>query len=162
MSLYKTKFFGELAIDETSDYEYLDLLYNNMPLYISLTGFNGQEEKTAKCIEIIDQYDKIHDISQKTIIEEFETNEVIQYYFKNHFDTLEKEITKNLFGTDDFSGFSAEETVKKLDYPDLVFSLEYNEISLSVDYRVSKEYSDEVLSIKMDENLTIFDFSREN
>ena len=86
---------------------------------------------------------------------------MIRYYFKYHFDNLDKEILGQLFGVDDFNGFSIEKTAKKLLPPDLVFTMEYCEISISVDFRVSKEYSDEALCIKMDEVLNIIDYTRE-
>ena len=162
MGTYKTRIFGELTIDETSDYEYFDLYYKEKPMYISLSGFSDQKEKILQCLKIIDRYDEIHEMSKSAIAENFAADEVIQYYFKFHFETLEKETIQELFGVSEFDNFSIEKAAEKMEYPDLVFSLEYEEISLSVDYRVSKEYSDEVLSIKMDENLTILEFSREN
>ena len=162
MNTYKTKFFGELAVDEISDFEYFDLNYNDTTMYISLSEFNGDTAKTAKCMEIIDRYAEIDETARKAIAENFADNEVIQYYFKFHFDTLDKEKTEELFGVTDFAAFSAEEAVKKLEYPDLVFTLEFGEINLSVDYRVSKEFSDEVLCVKMNEELFILDFAREN
>ena len=162
MNNYKTKYFGELAVDETSDYEYFDLSYNNETMYIALSGFNGEAEKTAKCMEIIDRYAEIYETSVKAIVENYHDNEVIRYYFKFHFDFLDQEQTKAIFGITGFNDFSIENFAKKLDCPDLVFTLEYGEISVSVDYRVSKEFSDEVLCVKMNEDLYIMDFTREN
>ena len=162
MAVYKTKYFGELTVDEESDFEYFDLSYNNKPMYISLSGFNGEKEKTAKCMEIIDRYAEIDETARKAIMENFPINEVIRYYFKFHFETLDKEKIQELFGVTDINSLSVENAAKELEYPDLVFALEYDEIDLSVDYRVSKEFSDEVLCIKMDQDLNVLDFAREN
>ena len=163
MNTYDTKYFGQLSIDETSDYEYFDVTYNNEALYISLSGFNGHGDKLEECLEVINAYADVYETGKTSIAENYGENEVIRYYFKYHFDNLDKEILVQLFGVDDFKDFSIEKAAEKLLPPDLVFSIEeYGEIALSVDFRVSKEYSDEVLCIKMDEVLNIIDYTREN
>jgi hypothetical protein len=53
-------------------------------------------------------------------------------------------------------------TVEKMAYPNLLFGIEEGKITFSVDYMVSKEYSDEILCVKMDEELNITDFSHES
>jgi len=162
MKKFSTKYFGELEIDEGSEFEYIDLTYNNDAMYLSFSGFNGEAEKTAQCIAIIDRYAELHEIAKKEIAENYESNEVIRYYFKYHFETLDKETLNELFGVSDFSSFSIEKAAEKLCAPDLEFLLESGEICISADYRVSKEYSEEVLCVKMNEDLFVMDFTREN
>jgi Rps23 Pro-64 3,4-dihydroxylase Tpa1-like proline 4-hydroxylase len=159
---YQTKYFGELAVDEESDFEYFDLSYNDNPMYISMSGFNGEKDKIEKCMEIIDRYAEIDETARKAIMENFPGNEIIRYYFKFHFDHLDKEKLEELFGVSDINNLSVENAAKELEYPDLVFSQEFEEIQLTVDYRVSKEFSDEVLCVLMNEDLFILDFAREN
>ena len=162
MNTYKTAYFGELNLDETSDYEYFDLTFNNEAMYISLSNFSEYREKIQDCMGIIDAYAELFESGKAAITENYAENEVIRYYFKYHFDTLDKKILVQLFGTDNFDDFSIEKTAEKLSPPDVAFTIEFGEINLSVDFRVSKEYSDEVLSIKMDEVFNILDFTREN
>jgi hypothetical protein len=162
MKKYKTKYFGELTVDETSDYEYFDLSHNNETMYISLSGFSGETEKTSKCMEITDRYEEIHETAKKAIAENFSGDEVLQSYFKLHFDSLDEKKTKEIFGVTGFNDIAIETIAEKLACPNLVFSLEYGDITLSVDYMVSKEYSDEVLCVKMNEDLIVLDFAREN
>ena len=165
MSTYTTKLFGELVFDDNNgigNQEFFSLSYNDVPMYISMDDFEGNEEKIAKCIEIIDRYSEIHEIALKAIVENYKNNEVIRYYFKYHFETLDKEILTQLFGGSDYNTFSIEKASKQFEYPNLVFTQEFDEICLSVDYQLSKDYSEEILSVKMDENLNVLDFAREN
>jgi hypothetical protein len=50
----------------------------------------------------------------------------------------------------------------KLEYPNLLFSRQGDNINVSVDYMISKDYSDEILCVKMDEKLNITGFSHES
>ena len=44
----------------------------------------------------------------------------------------------------------------------MVFTLKNDKLAVSVDYMVSKEYSNEILCVKMDETLNVTDFSHES
>ena len=37
---YATKYFGEIFIDETTDFEYIDVMYDNKTINISLSDCN--------------------------------------------------------------------------------------------------------------------------
>jgi hypothetical protein len=161
MKNYTTKYFGELEVDDTEDYNYFDLAYNGESIYISLLGFAANDEKTAKCIEIIDTYPELHKTAKEAIVENYSSNEVIRYYFKNHFDTLDETILAELFGVSTFDDFSVDKVVEHFSFPSLNFTLEDGELYLSADYRVSEEYSEEILAVQMEENLYVLDFSRE-
>jgi ADP-glucose pyrophosphorylase len=102
-------------------------------------------------------------MAKKAILENFPENETVKYYFECHFDILEEEQLLEIFGVKTFEEFDIAKAVEKLDYPDLLFGIEKNkEITFSVDYKVSEEYSDEILCVKMDEKLNITDFSHES
>jgi len=164
MSTYTTKLFGELVFDEKNrigNQKSFSLSYNDVPINISLDDFDGNEEKTEKCLEIIDRYSEIHEIALNAIVENYASSEVIRYYFKFHFETLDKEILVQLFGSSDYSTFSIEKISRQFEYPNLVFIQEFDEICFSVKYRLSNDFSQEVLCVKMDENLNVLDFDRE-
>ena len=67
-----------------------------------------------------------------------------------------------VFGVKDFKKINIKNVVDKLQYPNLLFSIDDDEINVSVDYMVSKDYSDEILCVRMDEDLNITDFSHES
>ena len=161
MSTYTTKLFGGFDTEKTNSRGYISLSYNDVPVYISLTGVDDNKAKIAKCIELIDCYAEIHEIAKKAIVENYASSEVIRYYFKFHFETLEKEILVQLFGSPDYSAFSIEKASEQLEYPNLAFIQEFDEICFSVKYRMSNDYSQEILCVKMDENLNVLDFDRE-
>jgi hypothetical protein len=64
--------------------------------------------------------------------------------------------------TDDFKKLDIEKIVNGLSYPNLIFNIEDGEIQLSVDYKVSKKYSDEILCVRVDEKLNVVNYSHES
>jgi hypothetical protein len=159
MGTYASKYFGELSFNEAEDYIYFDLRYQDREMYISLSGCGG--ERLPACLALVDRYAEIDAAARAAILEEFNSNEVIRYYFKGHFDTLDEKTVKDLLGAASFDALDTKAAVEKLLYPDLVFDGSGGELALSADYRISKEYSEEVLSVRLDENLYILDFTRE-
>ena len=159
MGTYGTRHFGELAVNEEDDYTYLDLRYQDREMYISLSNCRG--ETLPKCLALIDRYAEIDELARAAIRDEFGSNEVIRYYFQFHFDSLDEKTVQALFGAPSLDALDAKSAVEKLEFPDLVFDGSGGELALSADYRISKEYSEEVLSVRLDENLYILDFTRE-
>ena len=164
MAEYTTKHFGIIVLDETSDFESIVVKYKDKEIRISLYEYNKYGDKTKVCLDIMDKYIEINEIAKKAIIENFPKNETIKYYFDCHFDIFEDDkIVEKIFGVKTFDEFNIKKTVENLDYPNLLFGIgENGEINFSVDYKVSKEYSDEILCVKMDEKLNIIDFSHES
>jgi hypothetical protein len=162
--VFTTKYFGEITIDVDDDgHGNTYVKYNDQKINIFLSSYSLYGDKIKICLGIIDKYVEINEIAKKAILENFAEDETVKYYFEGHFDTLEKEQIFEIFGVETFDKFDIVKTVEKLDYPDLLFGIEKNgEITFSVDYRVSKEYSDEILCIKMDAKLNIKKFSQES
>jgi hypothetical protein len=161
MKTYATKYFGEFSIAETGDYSYFNAEYNGTRIQISLSGFPANEAMTAKCFELIDRYPEVDETAKEAIKENYASSEVIRYYFKNHFDTLDAETLTGIFGHSSFDDFSIDKAVEQFSFPNLDFTLENGELYLSADYRASEEYSDEILAVKMEESLYVLDFARE-
>jgi hypothetical protein len=159
MKTFKTKYFGEITVD---DEDFSDVVYENTDINIFFSDMKLYDDKVKICIDMLDKYLEINNIAKKSIIENFSKNELIYYYFECHFDALEKEELCKIFGTDDFKKLDIEKIVNGLNYPDLIFIIEDGEIQLSVDYMVSKEYSDEILCVKIDEKLNVVDYSHES
>ncbi|MDR2081721.1 MAG: DUF2004 domain-containing protein [Campylobacteraceae bacterium] len=162
MVKYTTKYFGEISIDETSDFEFIELVYKNKEIIISLHECNIYGNKLKVCLEIIDKYEEIDKIAKKAIVENFSKNKIIEDYFRCHFDELEEEKIIEIFGMKDFEFFDIEKTVGKFGYPNFLFGIDDGEINLSVDYMISKEYSDQILCVKMDEELNVTGYSHES
>ena len=162
MGNYKTKYFGEIFIDETSDFEYIDVPYKDKEINISLADCDIYGDKLKTCIKILDKYTEINEIAKKAIIENFSGNETIRYYFACHFDILEEELIQEIFGVKTFDKIDIKSIVEKLGEPSLLFGIDNNEINFSVDYKIAEEYSDEILCVKMDEKLNITDFAHES
>jgi hypothetical protein len=162
MGHYKTKYFGEILIDETRDFVSIDVTYKNNIISISLSNCNIYKDKLKKCLEILDNYIEINEIAKKAIRENFPENKTIKYYFKNYFELLDKKERIEIFGVNNFNKFDITKTVENLKYPDLLFNIDNNEITVSVDYKVAKGFVDEILeeilSVRMNEELKVIEF----
>ena len=166
MAMISTKYFGEveLSIEEGGAWADFDTAYNDQEITVSFSDYNIYGDKIKICWEIIDKYVELNEIAMKAIIESFpKKNGTVNYYFKCHFeDMLEDEELLEIFDVKSFKKLDIERTVKKLGYPDLIFAIKDGEITFSADYMVSKEYSDEILLVKMDKELNVIGFSHES
>jgi hypothetical protein len=158
---FATKYFGEVVITVDNEHGNADVKYNDQEINIFLSDYNNYGDKVKICLEIIDKYVEINDIAKKAILENFAENETVKYYFECHFDILEEELME-IFNTSNFKDMDINKVVEKLDYPNLLFSIDDDEMHVSVDYMVSKKYSDEILCVRMDEKLNITGFSHES
>jgi len=159
---YSTKYFGEIVITEEDGHGSADVLYDNQKISIFLCDYNLYGDKVKVCLGIMDKYVEINEIAKKAILENFIENETVKYYFECHFDILETEYLLEIFDVNSFEEMNIKSVVEKLEYPNLLFSIGNNEIKVSVDYMVSKEYSDEILCVRIDEKLNITDFAHES
>jgi hypothetical protein len=127
------------------------------------SDFSIYGDKLAVCLEMIDQYIEMNEMAKKAIVENFSENETVNYYFAYHFESsLEEEELIEIFGGKDFEKMDIKTVVEKMGCPDLLFGINDGELTVSVDYMVSKEYSDEILCVKMDDQLNVTDFSHES
>jgi hypothetical protein len=165
MAKYTTKYFGEveLLLDEAPVWADFDTTYDGQDITVSFSDYGLYGDKIKLCWEIIDKYIEINEIAKKEIIECFNKNENIQYYFKCHFeDMLEEDELIEVFGVNNFDEINIKDVVEKMEYPNLLFGIKDGLINISVDYMVAKEYSDEILCVRMDEELNVTDFTHES
>jgi ABC-type multidrug transport system fused ATPase/permease subunit len=90
MKTFKTKYFGEITVD---DDDFSDVVYENTGINIFFSDMKLYGDKIKTCIDMLDKYLEINNIAKKSIIENFLENERIHYYFECHFDLLEKRKT---------------------------------------------------------------------
>jgi hypothetical protein len=159
---FTTKCFGDITIIEKGGHGNINAIYNNHEINIFLNDYSLYGDKAKICLEIIDKYIEIDEIAKKAIIEHFNKNEIIKYYFECHFDILDEEQLLEIFDVNNFAELDIKNVVEKFEYPNLLFNIQDIEITVSVDYMVSEEYSDEILCVRMDERLNITGFSHES
>jgi hypothetical protein len=165
MKKHTTKYFGEVEVDIDGSWAEFDTTYDGQEITVSLSDYGIYGDKTKVCWEIIDKYVEINEIAKKAIIENFpEKNGTVNFYFKCHFDEniLDEETLFEVFGVKKFKELDIKTTVEKMAYPDLLFGIDDGKISFSVDYMVAREYSDEILCVKIDEELHVTGFSHES
>jgi len=167
VSKQKTKYFGEveLSIEEDNSWADFDTVYNGQEITVSLSDFSIYGEQLKLCWDIIDKYESINEIAKKAIAEYFpQKGGIVAYYFECHFDILEEDDLLEIFGISTFEKLEIEAVVKKMGHPNLLFGInaKNKELEFSVDYMISKEYSDEILCVKMDSELNVIGFSHES
>ncbi len=160
MKKFTSKVFGEIEIDDTSDFEFLELEIENDKVNISISDCSLFGERLEICIGFIDKYVEINEKAKRAIVENFPENELIKYYFEEHFDCLEDEMLLEVFGTEKFDELDIKKFVERFKQkPILLFGLDKEDkVYLALDYMVSKEYSDEILVVIMDEELNVTGF----
>ncbi|MDR1912270.1 MAG: hypothetical protein LBQ52_08010, partial [Helicobacteraceae bacterium] len=96
MASYKTKYFGELTIDEENDY--IDVTFKNseINLFFSDVALYGEKIKTV--VEILDRYEEIDNAARKAIVENYASDETISYYFESYFEDFDEETLIETFG----------------------------------------------------------------
>jgi uncharacterized protein YaaW (UPF0174 family) len=128
---FATKYFGGIVITTDDGHGDTDVKYNNQEINIFLADYNIYGDKVKVCLEIIDKYVEINGIAKKAILENFAENATVKYYFECHFDILEEEQLMEIFNANNFNDMDINKVVEKLDYPNLLFGIEDNEINHS-------------------------------
>jgi hypothetical protein len=159
---FKSKHFGEIVFEKDDTNLVGEVNIDGQERRFFFFEYNLYGEKINLCFDMIDRYFEIHQNAIKAISENFPQDEVIHDYFKFHFDELPSELLIDIFGTDKFENLDINTVVEKLKYPNFLIGIEDNKIELSVDYMISKEYSDAILCVNMGEDLNILGFSHES
>jgi len=158
-----TKYFGNIIVnvDKCGNCDaYID--YNNQEIVIFFSDYNIYDDKGKMLLEIVDKYFEINEIAKKSIIEYFHKSKLLKYYFKWHFEMLRKSTIMELFGVTSFKKMDIKNIVEKLKYPTLHCSMENGEKRISLAYMVSEFYTEEILSVKMNDRLKITGFLHES
>lgn len=160
---FKSKIFGDITITIENGDASVDLEFRGRDLFFFFTEYDAYGDKTKVCFDVIDRYLDLDKLAKKEIAKYFAKNAIIKYYFECHFDILEDDELIEIFGVNDFQKINIESVVEKLGLPDLLLGIDkHGEIIISVDYQIAKDYSDEILCIKMDEKFNVIDFSHES
>lgn len=157
---YMTENMGEITVWHTFATSIYGE-YNSEKTNIALIQLVSFEEDFEYFMNLINQYRKIHEITKKAIIENFNNNEEIKSFFY-HYNSLGEEELFELFGIKTFDEFDINKAVDKLTYPRLYFEngIGDEKIEFSIQYWVSGK-PDIVLEIFTDTNLNVMGFQIE-
>jgi hypothetical protein len=166
MAIYLSKHFGEITYNETDEEIDFDVVLNGQEINICFNEISLYRDKIQSCWDIIDQYENLNENAKNAIVEYFPQKKgTVNYYFKYHFENemLDEDELVEIFGVKDFNKIKIKNIVEKIEYPDInIWINKNNELVIGADYRVSPEYSDEILCITMDSKLNLIDFSHES
>jgi hypothetical protein len=162
---YKTKLFDEIEIDidEASGNAEILAAYNDSLILFTLHGCDvyADTENLKLCIEIMDKYIEIIEISKKAIIENYTEDENIKNYFEYFFNDLTDKELVQIFKVKDIAELGIKEITKNMEFPNILFYIENDELVISVNYIISVRYSDDLLCVKMNKELKVNKFLHE-
>ena len=142
---FSTKYFGEITIsvDERGDGN-TDVKYSGREINFYFSEYYRYVDKITACLGIIDRYLEIIETAKKNIIE------IVKNGCKEYSKEMSEENLIEEFGEKDLNKIAED----RIDYPDLVFEINNNEISVSVECRFSKDFD---LVLTMNESLNQVD-----
>ena len=155
---YATENMGEVIITDMGFATSIQGKYNLMDINMALIQLIDFKKNRNFIMNLVNQYDKIHEITKKAIMDDINCKEEVKDYFTHLFD--EKELFE-LFGIKTFEEFNIDRIIKNIECPRLYFEggLGDEITDFSVQYWFSGEYSDEIiLYIIMDEKLNILNY----
>jgi hypothetical protein len=167
MDKHNAKYLGEieLSVEENGYWADFVTAYEGQEITVSFSGYNHFGDAINTCWKIIDKYIELNKIVKKTIIENFpQENGCVNNYFKYHFseDMMEEEKLAEVFGVKRFEQIEIGRIVGKMDYPNIIFFIKDGKITFYAEYKASKYYSDELLSVQMDEEMNVLGFIHES
>lgn len=99
---FNTKYFGELDIEVENGDGSAFTSYDGQKLYFYFADFKSYGAKINVCLNVLDRYLQICEMAKAAIVQNFNKNETVRYYFECHFDVLESDTLTEIFGTDEF------------------------------------------------------------
>jgi hypothetical protein len=158
MAVYKTKYFGDFTVDETSETGQYEMVFKEQKMRVTLKDaavgsglLCGDNLKEG--FEFLDKYAELDEAARRYMLEDFSKNGQIYDYFEHQFDDYMRD--KDLiaaFGTTNIEDLDIQKAVGQMKYPNVQFLI-YDELNIILNYGASTNSS--LLSIQMDKNLTI-------
>jgi hypothetical protein len=163
MAKYKTKYFGEVTFDNSTEHLGIDLKFKNHVINILFSDKSIYTDKINTCLNIIDAYFDINIISKNAILNNYQKSNIIKTYFEDCFNNFDEKYRIKAFCTNEYTKMNFEHVVEKLEYPNLYFCLNSNnnELLITSHYILSNECSfgrSNILSVNLDEHLNVLEF----
>ena len=174
MQTYKleTTLFGELEVfqeavctdqaDAIVHYGNYKLVFDGNEKIVDLCIFNVLTNERIKAIEdMLDNVPKLYEKGKKAILSGKDSNELIKYFIEFHIEELD-EIHK-IFGVDSNDEISSAMFIEKLLPRAVAINVDQdNMIDCTLDFSLPKEYTDELLVVRFNNQYEIYGITHES
>jgi hypothetical protein len=161
MDTYKTKYFGEISFNDTTQYTGINVSFKNKRIHVSFLDKEIYNDKITQCLNILDEYSNIYEISKNAILNNYSKNKNLKNYFKYCFKNLDEKQRVNIFGVNKYKDIDFKYIIEKLEYPNLYIGINNNELQIEPYYILSNKCSfceSNILIVNMDESLNILGY----
>jgi len=139
---YKTKYFGQLYVNEEDDeiiFEAeINYIKNNKSCkkYITIILANLYENKIKPYINILNKYSKLHTIGKKELIKRYKQKENMLLFIKDYHDKLSKDDKIKIFGSNDFENININKFIESIDPPHITIIKKDKKMVISLGYSI--------------------------
>jgi len=158
---YKTKHFGEVDFSNIAEWRGVDIRHYKHKIHLSFHGGSVNRKIIDACLNAVNNYFEINSTVKKAMITAFPQNKHLHDFFKYCYNSFPRYVSVGIFGAGEFKTVSLENVVKKLNYPDIVFTVDNNNLTIGFWYHFKSDCPDargNALIVTMDEQLNILNY----
>jgi hypothetical protein len=158
---YKTKSFGEVDFSNIAEIFGVIIRHNKHRIELNFSGGNINKKIIDTCLHTVNNYFEINSSVKKAMLSAFEGNKSLHGFFKYCYSLFPRYESVGIFGTGEFKTVNLENVVKKLKYPDIWFTVENDNLTISFWYHfnsASTRAKANALVVTMNEQFDIMNF----
>ena len=158
---YKTKSFGEVDFGNIAEITGIEIRYKKQRINLHFYSGYINKEIIDTCLYTVNNYFEINNVVKQAIITDFQKNKSLQGFFNCCYNCFPRYESVRIFGKEEFNMINIENVVKKLKYPDIRFSIDNNNFTISLCYHFksnSLQAKSDALIITMNDQLNIMNY----
>jgi len=158
---YKTKFFGIIDFSNIAEWWGVDIRHYKHKIHLHFHGDNVDKKIIDACLYTVNNYFEINSSVKKAIVPAFQENKPLRDFFKYCYNSFSRYESVRIFGAGEFKTVNLDNAVKKLNYPDINFNVENDNLTINIWYHFMSTCVDargNALIVKMNEQLNILNF----
>jgi len=158
---YKTKSFGEVDLKDIAEIRGIDIRHKKQLINLKFYSDNINQKIINICLYTINNYFEINNTVKQTMLTAFQENKSLQGFFKCCYNCFPRYESVRIFGAEEFKMINLENVVKKFKYPDIKFTVDNNNLTISFYYHFkanSFHAKSDALIITMNEQLNIMNY----
>jgi len=158
---YKTKSFGKIDLSNITKIFGVDIKHYRHRINLHFYGDFINQKIIDACLYTINNYFDINSAVKQKMLIAFQNNKYLNSFFKHCYYYFPRYESIKIFGKEEFKMINLKNAVKKLKYPDLMFKVENNNLTIVFCYHFNSNSSSArstALYVSMNEQLNILNF----
>jgi len=158
---YKTKYFGEVDFSYIAEILGVDIKHYKHQIHLHFRGDYINQKIIDTCLHTVNDYFKINSVVKKAMLNTFQENKSLHDFFMCCYNIFPRYESVRIFGTEEFKMINMENVVNKLNYPDINFTVDNNNLTISFWYHFISNSTcakGNALIVTMNEQLDILNF----